>query len=156
MGLHHLDHYNIEVVNLEETIKFYCDVLGLYVGDRPPLPFPGAWLYCENKLPTIHLIGTDPGQPDREKVPSGRLHHICFATTGKADIRKRLEKANIKFNTVVLPKINVTQFFMQDPNGINVELNFPAAETTQADIDMMANKGRDHFLHVPKSAKATV
>src|SRR6185369_13824335 len=62
MGLHHLDHYNIETVNLEETIKFYCEVLGLYVGDRPPLPFPGAWLYAENNQPTIHLIGTNPGE----------------------------------------------------------------------------------------------
>ena len=153
MGLHHLDHYNIETVNLEETIRFYCDVLGLYVGDRPPLPFPGAWLYCENHLPTIHLIGTDPGQPDRPKVPSGRLHHICFATTGKEEIRKRLVAAGIKFNTVVLPVVRYTQFFMQDPNGINVELNFPAEETTKEDEEMMANRGRDAFLYVPKDAK---
>ena len=104
MGLHHLDHYNIETVNLDETIKFYCDVLGLYVGDRPPLPFPGAWLYCENKQPTIHLIGTNPGEPDRPKVPAGKLHHICFATTGIDEVRERLEKANIKFNKVVLPR----------------------------------------------------
>jgi catechol 2,3-dioxygenase-like lactoylglutathione lyase family enzyme len=155
MGLHHLDHYNIECVNLEETIRFYCDVLGLYVGDRPPLPFPGAWLYCENNLPTIHLIGTDPGQPDRPKVPSGRVHHICFATTGKAEIRKRLVAAGIKFNTVVLPVVRYTQFFMQDPNGINVELNFPAEETTKEDEEMMANRGREAFLYVPeKEAKA--
>ena len=151
MGLHHLDHYNIEVVNLEESIRFYCDVLGLYVGDRPPLPFPGAWLYCENNQPTIHLIGTDPGQPDRPKVPSGRLHHICFWTTGREEIRQRLIKHGVKFNTVVLPRVHNTQFFMQDPNGINVELNFPAEETPPEDIEMMANRGREAYLFVPKS-----
>ena len=149
MGLHHLDHYNIEVVNLEETIKFYVEVLGLYVGERPPLPFPGAWLYCENDQPTIHLIGTEQGEPNREKIPSGRLHHICFQTTGLEEVRARLVKHNIKFNTVVLPRVHNTQFFMQDPNGINVELNFPAEETRPEDLEMMKNKGKEQFLAVP-------
>lgn len=152
MGLHHLDHYNIETVNLQETIKFYCDVLGLYVGDRPPLPFPGAWLYCENKQPTIHLIGTNPGEPDRPKVSAGRLHHICFASTGIDQVRERLEKNNIKFNKVVLPRVHNTQFFMQDPNGINVELNFPAEETKPEDIEALAKQTREKFLQVPTNA----
>jgi len=151
MGLHHLDHYNIEVVNLEETIRFYCDALGLYVGDRPPLPFPGAWLYCENGEATIHLIGTNPGEPDRARVPAGRLHHICFASTGLEEVRERLKRANIKFNTVVLPKVHNTQLFMQDPNGINVELNFPATETRPEDIEAMANRGKEAYLRVPSA-----
>jgi catechol 2,3-dioxygenase-like lactoylglutathione lyase family enzyme len=149
MGLHHLDHYNIRCGNLGQTIKFYCDVLGLRVGDRPPLPFPGAWLYTEDDHATIHLIGTEPGEPDREKVPSGLLHHDCFWTTGLEDIRSRLLKANIKFNTVVLPRVHNTQFFMEDPNGINVELNFPAEETKPEDIEKMKSKTKADFLAVP-------
>ncbi len=149
MGLHHLDHYNIKCVNLQATISFYCDVLGLRVGERPPLPFTGAWLYTENGHATIHLIGTEPGEPDRAKTSSGLLHHICFWTTGLEDIRSRLVKANIKFNTVVLPRVNNTQFFMEDPNGINVELNFPAEETKPEDIEMMKNKTKEQFLAVP-------
>jgi catechol 2,3-dioxygenase-like lactoylglutathione lyase family enzyme len=150
MGLNHLDHFNIECVNLEATIRFYCDVLGLHVGERPPLPVPGAWLYGDNNLPTIHLIGTDPGQPDRPKVPSGRLHHICFACTGREEIRQRLVKHDVQFNTVVLPVVHFTQYFMQDPNGINVELNFPAEETRPEDLEAMKNRGREAYLHVPK------
>ena len=36
MGLGGLQHYTIEPADLERTRDFYCDVLGLENGDRPP------------------------------------------------------------------------------------------------------------------------
>jgi catechol 2,3-dioxygenase-like lactoylglutathione lyase family enzyme len=42
MGLGGLQHYTIEPADLERTRDFYCDVLGLENGDRPPLNFPGC------------------------------------------------------------------------------------------------------------------
>ena len=68
------------------------------------------------------------------------------------EVRDRLEKANIKYNKVVLPRVHNTQFFMQDPNGINVELNFPAEETKPEDIEMMANRNNEAYLQVPQTA----
>ena len=133
MGLSHLDHYNIEVVDLDETVKFYCELLGLKQGFRPPIARPGAWLYAENGHPSIHLLA----DADKSKASTGCLHHICFAATGKEGIRARLTDAGIPFNVVVLPRVNNTQFFMQDPNGINVELNFPPEETTPEDVAIM-------------------
>jgi hypothetical protein len=41
---------------------------------------------------------------------------------------------------------------MQDPNGINVELNFPAEETKPEDIEMMANRNKEAYLQVPQTA----
>ncbi len=51
-----LNHYTIKVRDLEQTKNVYCDVVGLKVGDRPPLNFPGYWLYCGD-VPVVHLIG---------------------------------------------------------------------------------------------------
>ena len=71
-----LNHYTIRVRDLETTKNFYADVVGLKVGDRPPLAFPGYWLYCGD-VPTVHLIGyraedaaiddapTDPAKTNR-------------------------------------------------------------------------------------------
>ena len=56
MPLGILQHYTIEPSNLEKTRKFYCEVLGLKNGDRPPLGFPGYWLYSGD-VPTVHLLG---------------------------------------------------------------------------------------------------
>ena len=45
--------YTIEPQDLERTKNFYCDVLGLEIGDRPPLDFPGYWLYSGGVPPCI-------------------------------------------------------------------------------------------------------
>ena len=56
MPLGVLQHYTIEPSDLERTKDFYCDVLGLENGDRPPLGFPGYWLYSGG-VATVHLLG---------------------------------------------------------------------------------------------------
>ena len=56
-----LNHYTINVRDLEATKNFYTDMVGLTVGDRPPLAFPGYWLYCGD-VPTVHLIGHRGGR----------------------------------------------------------------------------------------------
>src|ERR1700682_970160 len=57
MPLGGLQHYTIEPSDLERTKDFYCEVLGLENGDRPPLDFPGYWLYSGGAA-TVHLMGT--------------------------------------------------------------------------------------------------
>jgi catechol 2,3-dioxygenase-like lactoylglutathione lyase family enzyme len=57
MPLGTLQHYTIEPSDLERTKNFYCDVLGLENGDRPPLDFAGYWLYSGG-VATVHLMGT--------------------------------------------------------------------------------------------------
>jgi catechol 2,3-dioxygenase-like lactoylglutathione lyase family enzyme len=58
-----LNHYTIRVRDLEETKDFYCNVVGLTVGERPPLPFPGYWLYCGG-VPVVHLVGLRAEDPE--------------------------------------------------------------------------------------------
>ena len=66
-----LNHYTILARDLEATKNFYTDVVGLSVGDRPPLGFPGYWLYCGG-VPTVHLIGLAPeNEPIRTPRRSG-------------------------------------------------------------------------------------
>lgn len=128
-----LNHYTIKVRDLERTKNFYSEVVGLTVGERPPLPFPGYWLYCGN-VPTVHLIGyraEDPVIPDAPSDPAatGRLDHIAFACDGLTEMRANLQGRGIKFDERVLPKFNMTQLFYLDPDGIAVECNFDAKET---------------------------
>src|SRR5580698_3593363 len=64
-----LNHYTIRVRDLESTKNFYTDVVGLKVGDRPPLAFPGYWLYCGD-VPTVHLIGYRADDAPIDDAPS--------------------------------------------------------------------------------------
>jgi len=130
MPLQLLQHFTIEPLDMEKTKNFYVDVLGLEVGERPPLGFPGYWLYSGG-TPTVHLLG--PRQP-REGIKTrpagdplndtGRFDHVAFAATGLKEIRERLVKHKVKFRENLVPRINAMQLFIEDPDGVGVELNF--------------------------------
>jgi catechol 2,3-dioxygenase-like lactoylglutathione lyase family enzyme len=128
-----LNHYTIKVRDLERTKDFYQDIVGLKVGERPPLNFPGYWLYCGD-VPTVHLIGyraEDAVIADGPSYPAatGRLDHIAFSCNGLKEMRENLKSRTIKYDERVLPRLNMTQLFYLDPDGISVECNFDAAET---------------------------
>jgi catechol 2,3-dioxygenase-like lactoylglutathione lyase family enzyme len=132
MPLGALQHYTIEPSNLEATKDFYCDVLGLENGDRPPLGFPGYWLYSGG-VATVHLLGDR--QP-REGIvvrgtkkkfeDTGRVDHNAFAATDIESVRARLKAKNVKFREQIVPRTGAAQIFLYDPDGVGVELNFPA------------------------------
>ncbi len=128
-----LNHYTIKARDLEATKNFYVNVVGLTVGDRPPLTFPGYWLYCGG-VPTVHLLGYQEGEgviADGPSYPAktGRLDHIAFACAGLKDMKATLERHRLKYDERVLPRLNMTQLFYHDPDGIAVECNFAAHET---------------------------
>ena len=129
MPLNALNHFTIRPVDLERTKEFYSDLLGLPVGYRPPLGFPGYWLYCGD-IPTVHLIG--PRESDaglRASGPTGLLDHIAFSCTGLAEMKAKLAGRGIAFQERVIPRDRQTQLFLHDPDGIAVELNYPPEET---------------------------
>ncbi len=128
-----LNHYTIQARDLEKTKNFYEQIVGLKAGDRPPLAFPGYWLYCGG-TPTVHLLGYQAQQktiPDGPSYPAetGRLDHIAFSCVGLKDMRANLDAHGVKYDERVLPRLNMTQLFYLDPDGIAVECNFPAGET---------------------------
>lgn len=131
MPLGVLQHFTIEPADLERTKDFYVDVLGLAVGDRPPLGFPGYWLYSGG-VATVHLLG--PRKP-REGVTvrdpahrypdTGRFDHIAFEASDLAGMRERLQARGVAFREQVIPRTGAAQIFLFDPDGVGVELNFP-------------------------------
>ena len=130
MGLNALNHFTIRPVDLERTKDFYCDVLGLPVGYRPPLGFDGYWLYCGD-IPTVHLIGPRAGDDAVRAIgPTGLLDHIAFSCTGLAAMRASLAARGIAHSERIIPRDRQTQIFLHDPDGVAVELNFPPNETT--------------------------
>ena len=130
-----LQHYTIEPSNLEATKDFYCDVLGLQNGDRPPLGFPGYWLYSGG-VPTVHLLGDRKPRDgivvrgtEKKFDDTGRFDHIAFSASDLAGVRKRIEGKKVTFREQVIPRTGGTQIFLYDPDGIGVELNFDPSET---------------------------
>ena len=138
-----LNHYSIRTTDLDACERFYCGLLGLVVGPRPPFPFPGLWLYTGDTgvwaNAAVHIIGIDRNDPaglkqylgDRDEAGlhgTGAVDHVAFFATGLAETLQRLRSQGIELRERTVPLLNLHQVFVDDPNGVVVELNFPAAE----------------------------
>ena len=115
-----LDHYALLSSDPERTTRFYTEVVGLSVGFRPELSFPGVWLYAGNE-PLVHIIF---GKPIATRE-TGAVDHLAFKATGDVDAALAKLKANsVEYSMRKLQRTGVTQVFFRDPDGVGVELNF--------------------------------
>ena len=105
--------------------KTFYERLGLRVGNRPPFPSQGYWLYLGDQ-PVLHLVQRPPGQQHLEG--SGNLDHIAFAASNLAEMRALLDTSGISYREAVVPRDGSVQFFVRDPDGITVELNFAPSQ----------------------------
>jgi catechol 2,3-dioxygenase-like lactoylglutathione lyase family enzyme len=141
MGIAKLDHYAIRTAKLEETRRFYVEAIGLNEGTRPPFDFPGAWLY-QDGVAIVHLVGVDPNDKsglldylgEREGAVSGMgtIDHIAFLATDLDGMRARFKSKQVPYRERTVPNQSVHQVFVEDPNGIVIELNYPFAEKAGA------------------------
>lgn len=143
MSLNSLDHCSIRTVKLQETRDFYVDILGMVDGDRPDFPFPGNWLYVDD-VAVVHLVGVDPedpsglmeylgGEVSAEALDgSGAFDHIAFRAKAPEQLRERLEGKGYPYRERKVPNMDLFQIFVEDPNGIMIELNYWAEDQEQA------------------------
>ena len=118
-----MNHFTVLAEDLELTKAFYIDLMGLQEGPRPPLGFPGAWLYA-GQTPVLHVVAGRQLPPDRRGV----LDHMAFSAQNLASMARALREAGIDFDLRKQPESGVWQLFLFDPNGARVELDFAADE----------------------------
>lgn len=142
-----LNHYSIRSADLDACRRFYEGILGLAVGPRPAFPFPGLWLYAGDTASysnaVVHIIGFDRDDPKGlEDYLGGRdpallagtgvVDHVAFAATGLVAMRTKLAALGIEVRERTVPSLGLQQLFLEDPNGVTIELNYPAAEAAAA------------------------
>ena len=127
MAIDGMNHFTVLTKDLEATKAFYVGLLGLKEGYRPPLGFPGTWLYA-GPLPILHVVAGRP-LPD---PPAGVLDHMAFSASDLAGTTSRLKAAGIKYDLRKQPDSGVWQLFCFDPSGARVEMDFQANEAAPA------------------------
>ncbi len=127
MALRRLDHFLVLTDDLEGTTCFYRDVLGFEVGERPPFPFTGKWLYLDGS-PCLHLADRTSYEAHASTmalaVDSAPIDHVAFAADDYEALAARLEAAGVEATANVVPGA-LRQLFLTDPNGLRIELNVP-------------------------------
>jgi catechol 2,3-dioxygenase-like lactoylglutathione lyase family enzyme len=131
MPITELEHYLVLTDDLDATRDFYDHALGLRVGPRPALGFPGYWLYAGD-VPCIHIAEWDSycahsakaGISVSTRAPgTGPLDHIAFNAVDYEAVISRLVGRGLKFAENHVPSAHLTQVFLHDPNGVKIEIN---------------------------------
>ena len=120
MPLSALDHYTIRTSDLDRSVRFYAEILGLESGARPPFRFPGAWLYCDGR-PVVHLAQRGP----KAGAETGAVDHVAFRADGLADFTRHLADRGVAYEQSEVPGLGLHQVFLRDPDGVRIEVNFP-------------------------------
>jgi catechol-2,3-dioxygenase len=124
-----LNHLNLRAPRalLDELKEFYCAIVGLQEGPRPPFQSAGYWLYAEGK-PIVHLSQTDPGEePDAQAVTT--FDHVAFDCANRAEVQAMLARRKLHYRATEVPGSKRVQLFLKDPAGNGVELLFRDSDT---------------------------
>ena len=151
MPLSHLEHFLIQAADIEATKDWYVKVLGMRGGPRPDFGFPVHWLYLGDK-DVLHLTqGGAKVSPERLKYLSqqsqatsgtGVVDHVAFRADGLQDMLAHLQALKIDFTERQVDDQGLYQLFVIDPNGVKVELNYPASEAKGRRAPVMASDYR--------------
>ncbi len=131
MPLTKLEHYLVLTDDIEATRDFYVQALGMQVGFRPPLGFPGYWVYVGD-TPCIHIAewqsytehSHGQGVPVSTRAHStGCVDHIAFNAYDYAEVVARLDRYGVRAARNDVPGAKLRQLFLEDPNGVKIEIN---------------------------------
>ena len=125
LGISSVDHITIIVSDLEQTRRFYVDLLGMSEVPRPDFDFEGKWF--ESGTSQIHATITSDlaglaGWGDRQVKRASRGHHFAFQVEDAIQAAKFLRENEIEI--VAGPQQRPdgpTQVYVNDPDGHVIE-----------------------------------
>ena len=132
------DHYTVRSKDAAASWAFYEQVLGLNVRKREGFSVP-AFIVSIGNREVVHVFQASPEMetifarlPSAEQLEgwtTGRLHHVEFWATDLGSVRARLTETGVGVTERTLPDKH--QLHLTDPDGIQVNLNFPLSEVSQ-------------------------
>lgn len=118
-----LHHVSRQTLKLDETRRFYVEVLGFRELSRPPFAFRGSWLYGAGIQ--IHLIEEPFDAPPLDI--NTRENHIAFAVDDMGAAEEALKQHGVTYRHNVVPERGTNQIFFRDPDGWMIEIGlYPA------------------------------
>jgi catechol 2,3-dioxygenase-like lactoylglutathione lyase family enzyme len=164
MSIKGLFHVAIKTANLDQTVRFYTEVLGLVAVARPDFGYPGAWLAVpgEGGDAIIHIYAGGPALGPEGDVPSGSaaIDHISLMVSGYHRFRERFDRYGLPYREFEVPGTSLWQLFVYDPSGVQLELTFEGANEAGPKPDMSPGRsyvaGTSFFDLGPYKALATI
>jgi len=113
-------HAAIATQNIDRSVAFYRDVIGLEAGDTPDAKNPLQWMYAGD-TPVIHIF-----QPklEREEASGSQygVAHLALHIEDFDAAKARLEALEVEYSENIFESRNSRQLFFDGPDGERVEL----------------------------------
>ena len=116
-----IDHVNVETGDVDRSAKFYREVIGLKEGPRPDFDRPGFWMYAGDK-PVVHIIKTAQNNKMLTGSKDASISHFALQIKNLKNARDHLDSLGIKYNILQVPGTEIGQLFLEDPEGVLIEL----------------------------------
>jgi catechol 2,3-dioxygenase-like lactoylglutathione lyase family enzyme len=137
MKIKSVAHLCIKTKDLTRTLDFYSGALGMqklfhFLRHGEVI---GFYLKAANDT-FIEVFRMDDAEPG-----NGRqlLHHFCLETDSIEELRERLVQRGYTPGKIIMGADNSLQFWIQDPNGLDVEFqqyNDRSTQFTGADVEV--------------------
>ena len=123
MKILELNHIALHVADLERSVTFYREVLGLVPIPRPAFDFPGAWFQL-GAAQELHLIGGRSSETNSHNRGNHWALMIDDLDAWEADFRAR----GIDYLPRRTRPDGAYQIYLVDPDGHYIELCTPAGQ----------------------------
>lgn len=132
------DHYTVRAADVDKSAAFYTEVMGFRAEKLDGFEFPMRLLFLGDQA-IVHLLGTGPAldafltrpapsYTDGVERKTGNMEHVAFNATGLKEFKHRLDKSGVHYEQRSLKDYGVAQFLFDDPDGVEIEVNFPITE----------------------------
>jgi catechol-2,3-dioxygenase len=118
-----LGHIGFYVRDMERSVKFYRDILGIQVSDRSPRG--AVFMSAQDRLAEHHELYLAPGRNDDGKA--NLLQQISFRCASVADVKEFYHlfvENQVPINRCVSHG-NTVSIYAEDPDGNSVEVYWP-------------------------------
>ena len=127
MKIKSIAHICILSKDLEATRHFYCDLLG----------FEKIFDFIrKGKVSGLYLKINDSNfievfEDNKTENTHSKLLHLCFETDNIKELKKIFDREKIKTTQIILGSDNSYQFWVKDPDGIDIEFQEYTKDSSQ-------------------------
>ncbi len=125
MKLHTFDHIAVNTVDINESVRFYTDVLGLTETRRVPNGDNTLVYMKVNDTSAVELFDHEQPISYSEAAPNkSGVGHFCLSVTDIEAWNEHLKKHNVEFTLPLcaLSHLGKKVLLFKDPNGVVIEL----------------------------------
>jgi catechol 2,3-dioxygenase-like lactoylglutathione lyase family enzyme len=150
VALQGTDHITVTGSNIEDTVRFYRDLLGMpLVLRQPNLDQPElTHLFFDTGDGRILTFFVDESRPSRSSPPRpdvGHVHHLAFKVAAErlADIKHTLEERGHRYNEFDRGAFH--SLYTRDHNGLTIELvadKWPIPDDRRGAVLALAHRHR--------------